>query len=208
MIFLYLGMLGAAFSEGYWVYLLSYEGWKHTLPWCRRQKGCSPQSKAQGLAPLPGLAVVFTIWCPCYKPYCSYFPNSKGFCNVSATNSKILNESKEWTPAAWSKAKQSKGIQRSPRKKWFLVRSKWTSFPDFPSILHHLQDENREDSQNLVSVSPLLDSYRCSASATSPMTLWMDITQGLQMKKLRLNSQVERNRISSLTLESCSTLCD
>ena len=133
----HLGILGPAFSGGTWVILFYYHRWKYIFPWCRRQKGCNPQSKAQGLAPLPGLAVVFTFWFPYYTPYCSYFPNSRGFWNVSVTNSKIQKEPEEWNSAVWSKVRQSKGIQSVPEKKYFLVRSKWTSFPEFSSIFYH-----------------------------------------------------------------------
>lgn len=81
----HLGILRPAFSGGTRVTLFYYHRWKHIFPWCRRQKGCNPQSKAQGLAPLPGLAVVFTFWFPYHTPYCSYFPNSRGFWKVSPT---------------------------------------------------------------------------------------------------------------------------
>lgn len=71
-------MLKAPFSKWFWLYLFYYQQWKNPFPWCQRQKGCRPHGKAWGLAPPPGLVVIFTFLMPLPQTLLLIFSKTAG----------------------------------------------------------------------------------------------------------------------------------
>ena len=131
------GILGPACSGVSWVSLFYYHRWKHIFPWCRGREAVIPKAK-------PGAWHLYLDWrlfshfdALTTHPTALIFQTAGGSAMFLPPTTKSKTSQKSETQQPGAKSDSLKGIQSAPGKNYFLVRSKWTSFLEFSSIVYN-----------------------------------------------------------------------
>lgn len=196
-------MLKAPFSKWFWLYLFYYQQWKNPFPWCQRQKVCRPHGKALGLAPPPGLVVIFTFLMPLPQTLLLIFSKTAGSSAMflpPTAKSKMSQKNETQQPGAKpGSPREFRGILGRHSSWWGQNRCLFLGFHLF-STAYRMRIGAR-----IEWVLPFfLVLYLCHIPFSSESYYWillLDITEDLQ--KLRHNNLVIRDRIRSLTQRSC-----
>ena len=128
---------GTSLLWGILSFSVLYHRWKHIFPWCRGREAVIPKAK-------PGAWHLYLDWrlfshfdALTTHPTALIFQTAGGSAMFLPPTTKSKTSQKSETQQPGAKSDSLKGIQSAPGKNYFLVRSKWTSFLEFSSIVYN-----------------------------------------------------------------------